>query len=329
MNETIPRKRRNLHAYLHRLLIVAPVFFSALPGFAADPYARVGYKAVLSSIAHGVSGVVTVVDQDTFRIDHFVYDGGGIQVYAYLASANENVAFVNGLQTGPQLRGTAYNGGTLIVDLPPGQTLDGYHAVSIWCVPAQMNFGSGSFQPPDYPRAGYSAILAPGQHSTSGLATIVDERTVRLDNFTYDGTAPLVFAYLGVTNRYADFLNGPRMTPQIARAYQNESLMVERPPGQSISGFGALSIWCVRFQVNFTSAAFPRAMHDLDLDGDIDPDDGAGLGNCLSGPASAHVGSATCRDADRDADGDVDLRDYQSLQQCASGPGSRAHPSCK
>ncbi len=324
----IYRARRTFREFANRLAVLAGFFPAVVPALAADPYPRVGYQAVLSTLAHDVSGVVTIVDENTFRIDRFVYDGGGIVVYVYLGESDNHAAFVKGLQVGPQLRGTPFNNGTLIVDLPNSLTLDGFHAVSIWCVTAGMNFGSGSFQPPAYPRAGYSAVLPPGLHRTSGLATILDERTVRLDNFTYDGTAPLVFAYLGETNSYDDFLNGPAMAPQIVQVYDRGTLTVQLPPGRSLNGFGALSIWCVDFRLSITSASFPKAMHDLDLDGDIDPLDGADFCRCLSGPADSHSGVPACNDADQNGDGDVDLRDYQALQRCASGQGSRAQISC-
>ena len=110
--------------------------------------ARAGWTATLSTLAHGVSGRATIVDEDTFRLDEFFYDGGGIIVYAYLGATDSNAAFASGLETGPQLVGPPFNGGSLVIDLPPGQTLDGYNAVSIWCVAFGVSFGSGTFTDP-------------------------------------------------------------------------------------------------------------------------------------------------------------------------------------
>lgn len=112
------------------------------------PQDRTGWTATLSTLAHDVSGTVTIVDADTFRIDNFFYDGGGIGVYAYLAAANTNAAFTTGLQTGEDLFGTVYAGDTLEIDLPPGESFDNYAAISIWCVDVSVNFGSGTFIAP-------------------------------------------------------------------------------------------------------------------------------------------------------------------------------------
>lgn len=109
------------------------------------PYARAGWQATLSTLAHDVEGTVTIVDEDTFRVDHFYFDGGGIIVYFYLAAADSKPAFTAGLETGPDLLGTPYTGGSITIDLPSGTTFDGYNAISVWCVAANANFGSGTF----------------------------------------------------------------------------------------------------------------------------------------------------------------------------------------
>jgi len=108
---------------------------------------RAGYTALLQTKAHSVSGTATIVDEDTFRVDDFTYDGGGISVFFYLGTEQTDAAFASGLQVGPQLFGTPYNDDSLVLDLPAGHTLDGYNAVSVWCVTAGADFGSGTFVP--------------------------------------------------------------------------------------------------------------------------------------------------------------------------------------
>ena len=108
-------------------------------------YERSGWRAQLSTLTHGVSGTVTIMDRDTLRIENFHYDGGGPAVYFYLGQSNDNAAFSQGLALPPLLSGTTYRGDELQVDLPAGRTLDGYTAISVWCVDFAVNFGSGTF----------------------------------------------------------------------------------------------------------------------------------------------------------------------------------------
>ncbi len=106
-----------------------------------------GAVAELSTRFHNVSGTVTVVDEDTFRVDNFTYDGLGPAVYFYLGAVNHASAYVNGLGILPILTGTAYDGtqGPLFYDLPNGEVFDDYNGIAVWCVDFSANFGSGEF----------------------------------------------------------------------------------------------------------------------------------------------------------------------------------------
>ncbi|CAN5228549.1 hypothetical protein BH23VER1_BH23VER1_06780 [soil metagenome] len=121
-----------------------------------------GWEAILSTDFHQVSGRVTVIDEDTVMVEDFVYDGQGIDVYFYLGSEDSRPSFASGLQIGPQLLGTVYDGsgGPLVIDLPDGQSLQGYGAISVWCTAADVSFGSGTFEPIPEPRASLLVVSA-------------------------------------------------------------------------------------------------------------------------------------------------------------------------
>jgi len=110
---------------------------------------QVGWQTELSTLGHNVSGTVTIIDDNTLRIDDFVYDGGGPQVYFYLGTEQTDAAFTSGLEIGPRLDNTSFDGtqGPLLIDLPVGETLEGYQAISVWCVRGEADFGSGTFAP--------------------------------------------------------------------------------------------------------------------------------------------------------------------------------------
>ena len=137
------------------------------PALAA--YARAGWQATLSTRAHGTRGTVTIVDADTFRLDNFFYDGGGINVHFILAAADDYNTFRDArLVTDLNLLGTPHNGDSLTIDLPAGTTFDNYNAISLWCLPAAANFGSGTFATPA-PEPASVSLLALGA-MTLGLS---------------------------------------------------------------------------------------------------------------------------------------------------------------
>ncbi len=111
----------------------------------AEYYERAGWEAQLSTIYHNVSGTVRILDHNSLEVENFDYDGGGPAVYFYLGTENTQQAFLNGIPAGSLLSGPIYNNEAFTIDLPPGQTMDMYNAISVWCVDFRVNFGSGTF----------------------------------------------------------------------------------------------------------------------------------------------------------------------------------------
>ncbi|MEZ6192307.1 MAG: DM13 domain-containing protein [Phycisphaerales bacterium] len=109
-----------------------------------------GSTTQLSTNYHNVGGTVTVVDDDTFRVDDFTFDGGGPAVYFYLATGETDAEFSLGLPVMPLLSANVFDGtqGPLFFDLPTGETFNGYNAISVWCAQFSVNFGSGTFEAP-------------------------------------------------------------------------------------------------------------------------------------------------------------------------------------
>ena len=111
-------------------------------GDCGSTHPKIGQTATLSTISHNVSGVATIVDDCTIRLDNFSFDGGGIDIRVY----GGNGDFRNtGFSMGGNLLNQVFNNGTLVVKLPENRTLDDIDRISIWCVPVRASFGDGVF----------------------------------------------------------------------------------------------------------------------------------------------------------------------------------------
>jgi mono/diheme cytochrome c family protein len=108
---------------------------------------RVGWKADLGiNTGEGeVSGFVTMIDDCTLELTQFSYNGDGIEVRVFGSKVK---TFRPGFAMGPDLVGRRFVKATLRVQLPADRTLDDLDWVSIWCIKARANFGSGPFLPP-------------------------------------------------------------------------------------------------------------------------------------------------------------------------------------
>ena len=118
---------------------------------AGDCDADAGAVATLSTLSHGVSGTVTILDDHTLLVEDFHFDGGGLSVYFYLGVDATPFAFQNGVLLGSQLVGTVFTGESLLLEIPAGVALEDYGAISVWCAAAGVSFGHGSFVPPAQP----------------------------------------------------------------------------------------------------------------------------------------------------------------------------------
>ena len=140
----------NKGAWLPRLVtaLFTAVVDSAL---GQTNYPRAGWETALTQTAHGVSGTATILDERTIRLTHFSYDGFAPDLYVYVATNLTSAAILEGgLTVSPRLA-RAYNNETYDVQLPQGQTLEGWTAISIWCRAVRASFGWGTFAPPVRP----------------------------------------------------------------------------------------------------------------------------------------------------------------------------------
>jgi hypothetical protein len=230
---------------------------------ARDLYVRSAYVADISVGAHLIEGQVTIISDTVLYVEHFTYDGGAPAVYFYLGAENTDSAFQNGLQLMPLLD-RAYADETLVLELPPGETLDGYQAISVWCVQFSVNFSSAEFVAPlgyPYPRAGWEAGFPLMAHDVQGTVTIVNDRLLFVEHFSYDGLAPLVYFYLGAENTDLAFQNGLQVAPELDRRYSDEYLVLALPGTEVMDAYQAISVWCVQFSANFSSDEFTEPVN--------------------------------------------------------------------
>jgi hypothetical protein len=157
----------------------------------------------------------------------------------------------------------------------------------------------------EYWKAGWTAEMPPGGSGSSGMATIIDETTIRVDCFSYNGLAPLVYFYLGEHDTYDDFLNGLPLGEPLDFA-DCETVFIDLPPGESLDDWNAISIWCAAADVNFTSGEFSAGP----CPGDVNDDDAVGVEDLVF--VVLNFGAAGGL-ADVNEDGIVDVQDLVAV----------------
>ncbi|MBU2871697.1 DM13 domain-containing protein [Colwellia sp. E2M01] len=105
-------------------------------------------------------------------------------------------------------------------------------------------------------KVGYSGFFNTLAHNVSGKATIIDDCTIEISQFSYDGGGPEVFFYGAIDHAYASadaFSLGEKLT---GTEYNNGTITITLPQNKSLDDLTGLSVWCVDFNANFGQMTF-------------------------------------------------------------------------
>lgn len=105
-------------------------------------------------------------------------------------------------------------------------------------------------------KVGYSGSFETFAHNVSGKATIIDDCTIEISQFSYDGGGPDVYLYGAVDHEYNSieaFAIGPRLNGQ---NHDNTKFFVKLPNGKTLDDLTGLSVWCVDFNADFGHMEF-------------------------------------------------------------------------
>lgn len=107
-------------------------------------------------------------------------------------------------------------------------------------------------------KVGWEAKLETHHHGVTGTVKIVDDCTLRIENFTYDGKGIDVRL---VTANNEKFKKNIKLTRDLhgKGAYDNVTFDVKLPEGASLDDVDYVSFWCVAFAVSFADGKFDQS----------------------------------------------------------------------
>jgi hypothetical protein len=103
-------------------------------------------------------------------------------------------------------------------------------------------------------KVGQVATLSTRAHMVSGQAKVVDDCTIEISNFNYDGGGlTTVYAYGAIGSNFGTgFKIGPNLKGKV---YSNQTLTLTLSAGD-LDKLDSLSIWCEDAKANFGSGVF-------------------------------------------------------------------------
>lgn len=105
-------------------------------------------------------------------------------------------------------------------------------------------------------KIGFTGSFQTIAHNVSGQARIIDDCTIEITNFDYDGGGPLVYFYGALDEQYsgsAAFAIGDTIHGQV---FNNAQITLQLPQGKTLDDLDGLSVWCASFNANFGNAEF-------------------------------------------------------------------------
>lgn len=108
--------------------------------------------------------------------------------------------------------------------------------------------------PRTHAKVGWRLQLIERSHATRGVATLTDDCTVTLTQFSYDGGGIDVRVRGGIAPRWAA---GFKMGPQLLGTVRNnDTLAVNLPAGKTLDDLDGISIWCETASTSFADGQF-------------------------------------------------------------------------
>ncbi|GAW94962.1 MULTISPECIES: DM13 domain-containing protein [Colwellia] len=108
----------------------------------------------------------------------------------------------------------------------------------------------------EHDKVGHSGFFNTFAHNVSGKATIIDDCTIEITQFSYDGGGPDVYIYGATKHLYAGneaFSIGNRLNGQV---FDNASFIIKLPRNKTLDDLTGLSVWCADFNANFGQMEF-------------------------------------------------------------------------
>lgn len=106
----------------------------------------------------------------------------------------------------------------------------------------------------EHAEVGKSAEFTTLFHDVSGTLKVIDDCTLEITQFNYDGQGPLVYFYAAVEQQYSSqqaFVIGPLLT---GTEYRDDQVLLKLPADKTLDDVNSLSVWCIDFAVNFGDA---------------------------------------------------------------------------
>ncbi len=107
------------------------------------------------------------------------------------------------------------------------------------------------------PKIGLQAQFTNFFHDIRGTATIIDDCTIEITGFSFDGGGIDTQIYLGKGGEFRESRGGFSVSGNlVGTRFLNNTLRVTLPAGRTLDDFDSISVWCVPVGISFGTGLF-------------------------------------------------------------------------
>lgn len=254
---------RVCHSFVMSLVYVLCLSFSVINAQDKEIY-QGKPLGKLNSYHHQVAGEVFAVDEFTFLIKNFIYDGNGPDTFFWVGSSTRPgpQGFIIPNEKGRTNVLLPYLNKDFTLKLPDGKKITDIKWLSIYDLTIQENFGDISieegFEPPSSQQL---TELSRRAHRVSSLSVvIVDSKTISLPEFNYDGLGEDTYFWVGVGPQPS--VKGFKVPDEKGyitplRSYRDENVLLRLPGDLTVFDIDWFSVFNVATGENFGSIIIP------------------------------------------------------------------------
>lgn len=222
------------------------------------------YLGKFNTYAHQVNGDVYTIDEYTFLIKNFFYDGLSQDAFFWAGSSirPSNKGFIIPSEDGRTNRLQRYTNRDITIRMPNDRRITSIRWLSIWDIRGSRNLGDiiipEGFEPPTPKKISEFSRLA--HEVKSETVTLINSRSIGIQQLFYDGLGANTFFYAGI---------GPQPNPTGTRVpdetgsleplgkYEGEDVVLELPGNLTIFDIDWLAIYDIAEQENYGSVIIP------------------------------------------------------------------------
>lgn len=105
-------------------------------------------------------------------------------------------------------------------------------------------------------KIGQIAVLSELFHDVAGTAEIIDDCSIRIADFVFDGTGVDVRFYGGLGEDYDSGFSMSEVDLRRTGGYAGDTIYATLPPGRTWDDVDGISVWCVPVGIDFGSGQF-------------------------------------------------------------------------